>query len=126
MLRRTFLGLLPCAMVVGRPFLLLYERNNMTLSAANSTKMWPDENHVGMNLVVTDDDRPDLGAGTHAVIEQTITRQYVKGVDMSIDTATSIGEEAQALIDKYVAERDLYLKAIYQTRITQIIGALSL
>jgi hypothetical protein len=103
-----------------------YKELKMTLSAANSTKMWPDENNVGINLVVTDNDRPDLGAGEQIVIEETISRQYVKGEDMTVDTATDIGNAAQALIDEYVAERVIYTKAIYQTRINQIVGALSL
>lgn len=125
MLRRTFLALLPASVVAGRVLVLLQE-HNMTLSAANSTKMWPDENHVGMNLVVTDDDRPDLGAGAQVVIDDAITRQYVKGVDISNETRDEIGNEAQGLIDKYKELRALYDKQVYTDKITQIIGALSL
>jgi hypothetical protein len=96
------------------------------LKADNSTKMWPDSNHIGMNLIVTDDERPDLGSGEQVVISKTIIRQFVKGEDMSNTVRDSIGKEAQDLIAKYKAERAMYVKAIYQTKIDQIIGALSL
>jgi hypothetical protein len=96
----------------------------MTLSVANSTKMWPDDNNIGMNLVLTDDQRPDLGAGAQVVIEKTIARQYVKGQDMSNETRDEIGNEAQALIDKYKERRTLYDKQVYTDKINQIIGAL--
>lgn len=97
----------------------------MTL-ANKSTKMWPDANSIGMNLIITDNNRPDLGPGEQVVIQQTIKRQFVTGEDMTNRARDSIGEEAQILINSYKAERARYVKPIYQTKIDQITGALVL
>ncbi len=97
----------------------------MTL-ANKSTKMWPDANYVGMNLIITDNDRPDLGQGEQVVIQKAIKRQFITGEDITNEVRDSIGEEAQKLINNYKAERAMYDKAIYQTKIDQIKGALTL
>lgn len=91
-----------------------------------ATKMWPDANYIGLVLVVTDDNRPDLGAGAQVVINKTISRQFVKGEDMTNRVRDSIGEEAQLLINEYKNERARYDNPTYQTKITQINGALVL
>lgn len=62
----------------------------MTL-ANKSSRMWPDENWVGLNVVITDDERPDLGAGEQKVINQVVKRQYVKGQDMTNEVRDEIG-----------------------------------
>lgn len=97
----------------------------MTL-AKTVTKMWPDENRLGINLVITDDDRPDLGAGAQVVIRKTISRQYVSGEDMTNKVRDEIGNEAQGLIDKYKALRVKYDKPAYAIKVTQIDNALTL
>lgn len=97
--------------------------------ANNSSRMWPDENWVGLNVVITDDDRPDLeplGPGAKVVINQVVKRQYVKGQDMANEVRDEIGIEAQGLIDKYKTLRNSYENAIYKTKTDQIIGALTL
>lgn len=90
------------------------------------TKMWPDENYVGLNLTVTDNNRPDLGSGEQVVIQATISRQYVKGEDVTNDIRDELGNEAQDLIDAYKAMRVKYVNAVYTTKINQIDGALTL
>ena len=94
--------------------------------AKTVTKMWPDENWVGLNLVVTDDNRPDLGSGAQVVISATVKRQFVTGEDMPNSVRDELGNEAQALIDKYKGQRALYDNATYTTKIAQIDGALTL
>jgi len=94
--------------------------------AKTVTKMWPTDNEVGLNLVITDDNRPDLGTGAQVVISATIKRQFVKGEDMTNEVRDELGNEAQALINKYKAERLLFDNATYTDKIAQINGALQL
>lgn len=90
------------------------------------TKMFPTPNTIGINLVVTDDDRPDLGAGAQVVISTTIARNYVKGQDMPNKVRDEIGWEAQTLIDEYKDLRADYDKPAYGTKVGQIDGGLTL
>lgn len=94
--------------------------------AKTVTKMFPTPNTLGINLIVTDDDRPDLGPGERVVISKTISRNHVKSQDMPVKIATEIGKEAQALIDNYKSLRSDYDKEAYQTKVTQIDNALTL
>ncbi len=88
--------------------------------------MWPDENWVGLNVVITDDERPDLGLGAQVVINQVVKRQYVKGQDITNDVRDAIGEEAQKLINDYKTLRTKYKNQVYIDKTDQIIGALTL
>ena len=97
----------------------------MTL-ANNSSRMWPDENWVGINVLITDDERPDLGDGAQVVIQKTVKRQYVKGQDMTNKVRDEIGNEAQALIENYKVLRTKYNNSVYVAKTNQIIGALTL
>lgn len=97
----------------------------MTL-ANNSSRMWPDENWVGLNVMITDDDRLDLGAGAQVIINQVVKRQYVKGQDMTNDVRDAIGVDAQKLITDYKALRAKYDNSTYVSKTDQIIGALVL
>jgi len=90
------------------------------------TKMWPDGNYVGLNLIVTDDDRPDLGPGAQVVINKVVKRQYVKGQDMTNEVRDEIGNEAQDLINKYKSLKAKYDNPIYGQKVSQIDGALTL
>lgn len=94
--------------------------------AKTLTKMFPTPNDVGINLIVTDNDRPDLGTGEQVVISETISRNYVKGQDMPNKIRDDIGEVAQRLIDDYKSQRAEYDKVAYQTKVNQIDGALTL
>lgn len=94
--------------------------------AKTVTKMFPTPNTLGINLIVTDDDRPDLGPGERVVINKTISRNYVKGQDMPVKIATEIGNEAQTLINSYKNLKSDYDKEAYQTKVTQIDNALTL
>ena len=100
----------------------------MTL-ANLSSRMWPDENWVGLNVVITDDARPDLeplGAGAKVVVNQVVRRQYVKGEDITNDIRDAIGAEAQKLIDDYKSLRAKYKNSVYVNKTDQIIGAMTL
>lgn len=94
--------------------------------AKTVTKMWPSPNMLGINLTVTDDDRPDLGPGVQIVINTTISRNYVKGQDFPNKLRNEIGAEAQALIDNYKDLRADYDKPAYGTKVSQIDDALIL
>lgn len=94
--------------------------------AKTVSKMFPTPNTIGINLIVTDDDRPDLGAGTQVVINKIISRNYVKGQDLPNKLRDEIGAEAQTLIDNYKDLRADYDKSAYGTKVTQIDNALTL
>ena len=89
-------------------------------------KMFPTENRVGIRLIITDDERPDLGAGAQEVINTTISEQYVAGEDMSNDVRDRLGVRAQKMIDKYKVLQARYASPTYDTKVTQIDGALTL
>lgn len=94
--------------------------------AKTVTRMFPTENLIGINFVLTDDDRPDLGAGAQVVVQKTISRNYVKGQDIPNEIRDAIGNEAQALINKYKDLRADYDREGYQTKVNQIDNALTL
>lgn len=90
------------------------------------TKMFPTPSTVGIHLLVTDDDRPDLGEGVQVVINTVIAEQYVTGEDMVNEVRDKIGARAQKAINKYKALRAVYDKETYDTKVFQIEGALTL
>jgi len=94
--------------------------------AKTTMKMFPTASTVGMHFVLTDDDRPDLGEGAQVVISTNISEQFVPGEDIADETRNKIGARAQKLIDDYKVLRAVYDIAAYQTKITQIDGALVL
>ena len=94
--------------------------------AKTVTKMFPTASTVGIHLVVTDDDRPDLGEGVQVVINTVVSEQYVAGEDMANEVRDKIGERAQKLIKKYKDLRAVYDKETYDTKVGQIEGALTL
>lgn len=94
--------------------------------AKTVTRMFPTENLIGINFTLTNDDRPDLGAGAQVVIGKVISRNYIKGQDIPNELRDSMGKEVQALIDKYKDLRVDYDKPAYQTKVNQINGALTL
>ena len=89
-------------------------------------KMFPTPSTVGIHLVITDDDRPDLGEGVQVVINTVIAEQYVTGEDMANEVRDKIGARSQKAIDKYKALRPVYDKETYDTKVFQIEGALTL
>ena len=94
--------------------------------AKTVTKMFPTPNRVGIKLIVTDDDRPDLGVGVKVVINITISRNYVRGQDMPNVIRDDIGNEAQKRINEYKSLRADFDRAGYQTKVTQIDNALTI
>jgi len=94
--------------------------------AKTVTKMFPTANTIGINLVITDDDRPDLGAGAQVVISGTIERNLPSAEIMADEIAIDIGKEAQRLINSYKSLRAKYDKPDYGTKVSQIDSALKL
>jgi len=88
------------------------------------TKMFPTENHVGFHLVVTDDERPDLGSGPQVVINSTFSANIPISADMTLAIQTELGNQAQAEIDRYKALKARYDIPAYQTKVNQINNAL--
>ena len=94
--------------------------------AATLTKMWPTEDHVGIHLVLTDNDRPDLGEGIQEVVNQIFKVNVPIDADITFKAQQELGGQAQAAIDKYKRLRAIYVKPAYQTKVTQIDNALTL
>lgn len=98
--------------------------------AKTVTKVFPTESRcsqtVGIRLVLTDDDRPDLGAGTHVVVDEPFTTVRETGTPPNTKDKTKIGQEAQAAIDKYKRCKSAFDSAAYETARTQIDGGLEL
>ena len=92
---------------------------------ATLTKMFPTENRVGIKLVLTDNDRSDLGTGAQVVINKTIQRQYVAGQGMANKARDEIGLEAQGLIDRYKTLKARFVNPVYDTKVAQIQTALN-
>lgn len=88
-------------------------------------KMWPTENEMGIHLVITDNDRSDLGEGEQEVIKKTFSRNVPKG-NMANKVRDELGLEAQAEINRYKVLRARYDNPIYQTKVTQIDNNLKL
>lgn len=96
---------------------------------AKLTKMFPTENRVGINLVLTDDDRDDLepvGPGVKTVLTQTFSEQYVAGQDITNKVRDKLGKQVQEAIDKYKRLRAMFVSSVYDTKVAQIQGALTL
>jgi len=90
------------------------------------TKMFPTDNHVGFHLVVTDDERPDLGPGAQVVINSIFSANVPVLADITVETQTELGNQAQAEIDKYKALKARYDIPAYQTKVNQINNALEI
>lgn len=94
------------------------------------TKVFPIESRgsqrVGIRLVLIDDDRPDLGTGTHVVIDEPFTTVRATGTPPDTQDKTKIGQEAQAAIDKYKRCKNAFDSAAYETARLQIDGGLTL
>lgn len=94
--------------------------------AKTLTRMWPTENEIGINLVLTDDDRPDLGAGAQVVVSKTFKADVPIDIDMTNDVQQDLGERAQRAINSYKALKVIYDKPVYQTKVNQINNNLTL
>jgi len=86
------------------------------------TKLWPRRGNrniftVGINFVLKDNG--------DEVVNRPVTSTYAEGQDPSAIEATIIAE-AQALIDKYIAEKNLNSKPAYTASVTNIGNGLSL
>ena len=63
------------------------------------TMVFPTKNHGGIHLILTDDDRPDIGPGPQTVIEEDIIENY--SGDITPAVITSLTKQAQKMIDDY-------------------------
>lgn len=89
------------------------------------TKMFPTASQVGFRLVVTDDDRPDLGLGAQVVLSKMYSASVPPG-EMANDIRDDLGRQAQDDINAYKALRARYDNPTYDTKIAQIDGALQI
>jgi len=90
------------------------------------TKMFPTQNTVGFHLIITDDERPDLGSGSQVVINSTFSANIPTSADMTVAVQTELGNQAQAEINDYKALRARYDIPAYQTKVDQINNALEI
>lgn len=82
------------------------------------TKVFPDANHVGLHLVLTDD-------GV-TVIDKDYMHQWALGTDVPNEVKVRIGERMQADIDAYKALSARYNAAAYDTAASQVEAGLNL
>jgi len=84
------------------------------------TRIFPTDNEIGIHLVLTDDERPDLGEGAQVVVNETFTRNIPTAINMTDKVRDELGLEAQAEINHYKRLREIYDKPLYQTKVNQI------
>lgn len=98
--------------------------------AKTVTKIFPTESRrsqtVGIRLVLTDDDRPDLGIGTHVVIDEPFTTVREPGTPPDTNDKTEMVRKAQAAIDKYKRCKNAFESDAYKTARSEIDGGLTL
>ena len=93
--------------------------------AKTVTKMFPMDNEIGIILILTDDDRPDLGEGVQVVVKKTFKRNVdVKNVMLDA-VQKELEKDAQKAIDDYKAIRARY-DTVYGDKISKIDTALKL
>ena len=81
---------------------------------------------VGIHLVLTDDDRADLGAGEQTVIDRPFRINHAKGTEVTAAEKTEVGNLAQDAIDTYKSQREMFVSAAYNTARDQIAAALTI
>jgi len=80
----------------------------MTLSV-QTKKLFPDDNTMGINVVLTDDDRPDKGEGEQKIFDEDFRVNVAAGTtEISPDDQKTLEDEAQARINKYKELRGRY------------------
>lgn len=89
-------------------------------------RMFPTENHVGIHLILTDADRPDLGEGAQVVVNETFTANIPFDTDLTNKTRQELGVKAQSAINRYKKLATYYAKPAYETKVEQIANALTL
>lgn len=70
----------------------------MTL-AKTVSMTFPSKNHGGIHLLLTDDNRPDIGPGQQTVIDEDIKEHY--SGDITPAVIASLTKQAQGKIDDY-------------------------
>ena len=84
------------------------------------TPIWPSKNSVGIRVVITDDDRADLGVGVQTVIDQTFSENFTEKLGLTIAIRDSLFKKAQKAIDRYRKNKALFRKAAYTVGVTWI------
>lgn len=80
---------------------------------------------VGVHLVLTDDDRADLGAGVQTVIDRDFAISHAKGTEVTAAEKTEVGNLAQDAIDTYKDQKAMFKSDAYNTARDQIAAALT-
>jgi hypothetical protein len=81
---------------------------------------FPTKNHGGIRLILTDDQRPDLGPGPQTVIDEEILENYSGDITQAV--IDSLVKQAQKKVDAYRERRDGFDKTEYQDAATTIDG----
>jgi hypothetical protein len=98
----------------------------MALAISICEKVWPTGNRMGFHVVITDNDRPDLGVGAQEVINVTKTKNVAAGQSPSVKDRDDVMGEIQEVIDQYKIEKTQFDIAAYQTSTTYIANNLNL
>ena len=94
--------------------------------AKTLTRTFPTENRIGIHLILTDSDRPDLGENAQIVVNETFEANIPVDADISNKVQVDLGTRAQAAINKYKKLADYYAKPAYETKVDQIDNNLQL
>jgi hypothetical protein len=81
------------------------------------SKVFPTESQLSVRLVLTDDDRADLGAGAQTVIDEIVSENYST---LSAEVRNELGRKVQKLINDYKSNRTTFTGAAYNTIVNWI------
>ena len=98
----------------------------MALAISICEKVWPTRNKMGFHVVITDNDRPDLGVGAQEVLNITKVRPIAAGEAPSVEDRDEVMREIQEQIDQYKNERTQWDIAAYGNAATYVENNLNL
>lgn len=98
----------------------------MALAISICEKVWPAKNNMGYHVVITDNDRPDLGVGAQVVIDTVKTVNVAAGEPPTADQRDKVMGEIQAIINQYKTERTQYDIPAYETSASYVASNLNL
>jgi hypothetical protein len=87
----------------------------MTLAISICEKVWPTKNKMGFHVVITDNNRPDLGVGAQEVINVTKVKSVAAGGSPTANDRDEVMREIQEVIDSYKVERVQFDIPAYET-----------
>jgi hypothetical protein len=71
-------------------------------------RMFPTKDTAGVHLILTDDDREDLGPGAQIVIEADFTENFTESEGLTAAVRNSIRDKVQEAIDEYKAQKEMF------------------